>query len=483
MGLSHETMLAKMYASDKTSNGRFLTGVLSTGIYCLPSCTARKPKAENVRFFLTELEAQSAGLRACRRCRPDAFYRNHDPDLEQLLALIAQIREEPSGFAEVPDMARKSEIGVTKLNALFRQHYHTTPANFLNQARINQACRLLTTPQAADTSTLEIAYVVGYESLSTFNDNFRRITSLCPSDYRKLGKSSTFTLLLPPSYRAEYILRSFWRDTKSTMESVTGNRITKAVRLGDQVALLNMEIGKEQVVCTVETQSPLGSAELITAHTLALRLLGLTSDPLSFERKLESQAELKPLLGDRAGLRIPLTGDVFEALVWAIVGQQINLSFAFSLRRTLGELCGTRYNERYIAHPTPEQIANLEVSDLTPKQFSQRKAEYLIDTARLIASGELPLNELAHAPTTQVEKRLLAVRGLGAWSVNYILMRGYGFVDCVPLGDSGLRTALKRFFALETNPTPEQTATLMEVFAPHRSLASYHFWMTLGDPA
>ena len=105
MGLSHETMLAKMYASDKTSNGRFLTGVLSTGIYCLPSCTARKPKAENVRFFLTELEAQSAGLRACRRCRPDAFYRNHDPDLEQLLALIAQIREEPSGFAEVVGQA------------------------------------------------------------------------------------------------------------------------------------------------------------------------------------------------------------------------------------------------------------------------------------------------------------------------------------------------------------------------------------------
>lgn len=483
MGLSREMMLGRMYASDKNYNGRFLTGVLSTGIYCLPSCNARKPKPENVQFFYSEAEAQRAGLRACRRCRPDGYYQNHDPDLERLIALTARVRQEPSVFADVPDMAQESEIGITKLTALFRQHYHTTPASLLNQARIAQACQQLIGSHTSDRSTLEIAFEVGYESLSAFNENFRKQMSLCPSEYRKLGNSSSFTLALPPFYRAEYVLRNFWRDPKSAMESAEGNRITKVVRLNGQTALLHIELEAEQAVCSVETTSKIDGDALRAAHTIALRLLGLTSDPLLFERKLEGEPELRSLIGERTGLRIPLTGDVFEALVWSIIGQQINLAFAFSLRRTLAEKCGTRYDERYIAHPTPEQVANLKPSDLTPHQFSQRKAEYLIDTARLIVSGELPLADFAKAPVTQVEKCLLAVRGLGPWSVNYILMRGFGCADCVPIGDSGLRTALRKFFAMESSPTPAQTVPLMEAFAPYRSLATYHLWMTLGDPA
>lgn len=483
MELSRDTMLERMYASDKACNGRFLTGVLSTGIYCLPSCNARKPKAENVRFFYSEEEAKTAGLRACRRCRPDAFYQNHDPDLERLVALVERIRRKPGAFADAQQMAEESGIGATKLTALFRRHYHATPARFLNQARIALASNLLADSQRTGKSALDTAFEVGYESLSAFNENFKRQMSLCPSEYRKLGKSPSFSLSLPPSYRSEYVLRNFWRDPKSPMESAEGSRITKVVRLNGRIALLNMEIEQGRALCNVEADFALGGDSLRAAHAIALRLLGLTSDPSPFERKLESEARLCALIGDRAGLRIPLTGDPFEALVWSIIGQQINLAFAFNLRRALAEKCGTRCNERYIAHPTPEQVAALSPSDLTPLQFSQRKAEYLIDTARLVVEGELPLEAFALDPATQTEKRLRAVRGLGPWSVNYILMRGYGYADCAPIGDSGLRSALRRFFALENSPDPAQTITLMEAFAPYRSLATYHLWMTLGDPA
>src|SRR2546430_912721 len=116
MKQSHAFMLERMYASDKAYDGRFLTGVLSTGIYCLPSCPARKPKPENVRFFPTEAEAQAAGLRACRRCRPDDFYRDHDPDAQQLTALTEQIRREPGAFPDVSQMVSISGIGATKLH-------------------------------------------------------------------------------------------------------------------------------------------------------------------------------------------------------------------------------------------------------------------------------------------------------------------------------------------------------------------------------
>ncbi len=291
MKLSRETMLERMYASDKSCNGRFLTGVLSTGIYCLPSCPARKPKAENVRFFLREEEAQQAGLRACRRCRPDAFYRNCDPDLEALLALTTRMRREPNAFADVADMAKESEIGATKLNALFRRHYHATPAGFLNQARIAEARRLLSDPQSAGMNALEIAFEVGYESLSAFHENFRKLTGMGPAEYRKIGKRTTFALALPQGYRSEYPLRNLGRDAQSPLERVRGNRISKALALNGQAALLHLTLCETQVVCEAEAPSGANSALMFGAHAAATRLLGLASDPAPFERKLESLPE------------------------------------------------------------------------------------------------------------------------------------------------------------------------------------------------
>src|SRR5258707_1059488 len=124
--LSHAEQLAYIRINRKAFVGRLLIGVMSTGIYCLPSCTAREPKPENVRFFKTEEEAQAAGLRPYRRCHPDYFYRDYDPDSESLFALVEAIRREPSTFSGLEDMASASAIGLTKLHALFRQHYLTT---------------------------------------------------------------------------------------------------------------------------------------------------------------------------------------------------------------------------------------------------------------------------------------------------------------------------------------------------------------------
>ena len=82
----------------------------------------------------------------------------------------------------------------------------------------------------------------------------------------------------------------------------------------------------------------------------------------------------------------------------------------------------------------------------------------------------------------RAERRLRAVRGLGVWSTQYILMRALERADCVPVGDSGLKAGLQRFFELAERPTPERTQALMEPFAPHRSLATFHLWKSLGEP-
>src|SRR5438045_7676676 len=189
--LSHAEQLAYIRINRKAFVGRLLIGVMSTGIYCLPSCTAREPKPENVRFVKTEEEAQAAGLRPCRRCHPDYFYRDYDPDSESLFALVEAIRCEPGAFSGVDDMATSSGIGVTKLHALFRQHYHTTPAIYLSRVRIAAACAVLTDP---DRRVIDAAYAAGYKSLSAFHDNFRKAMGLSPKDYQQLGKTNEFTL-------------------------------------------------------------------------------------------------------------------------------------------------------------------------------------------------------------------------------------------------------------------------------------------------
>ncbi len=131
------------------------------------------------------------------------------------------------------------------------------------------------------------------------------------------------------------------------------------------------------------------------------------------------------------------------------------------------------------AHPTPAAVAALDYGDLTTRRFSRRKAEYLVDTARRVAAGELSL-ELG-GPAPALERRLLAVRGLGPWSVQYFLMRGAGLADCAPVGDAALAAALQRFFALGHRPDAGEARARMEPFAPLRSLATFHLWQSLGD--
>jgi AraC family transcriptional regulator of adaptative response / DNA-3-methyladenine glycosylase II len=478
MIMTRDHMLERFYARDRASDGRFITGVLTTGIYCLPSCSARKPLPENVRFFASQDDARSAGLRPCRRCRPNDFYERYDPDVHLLETLAAEVRRTPAAYADAAAMVTVSGIGTTKLSALFRRHFHTTPAAFLVRERVATACTAL----AEGRSVTEAAHVAGYESLSAFHPNFRRHTGLTPGEYRGLGQSSSFVLALPEGFRPEVVLNYLGRDPGSLIERVQGDEMVKGVRLGGAPARLQMRFTEGAVLCEVLSERAVEAGEMREAHATAVRMLGLASEPAAFERHVARRPELVRLVAPRPGLRVPQTADAWECLVWSIVGQQVNLAFAFALRGVVAELTGEDAGDGLRAHPTPQAVARLDYADLTSRRFSRRKAEYVIDTARLIASGELRIDGGERELATSLERRLLEVRGLGPWSVQYLMMRGFGLADCVPVGDSGLSTALQRFFGLDHRPGPAETRDLMEPFAPFRSLATYHLWTSLGDP-
>ena len=178
---SFEEMLARMLSRDRASDGLFLTGVLTTGIYCLPSCPARKPKAENVQFFASEEEAQGAGLRACRRCRPDDFLRGREPEQEQFLAVLGELGREPASFPDLESLGRRLGVGSSKLHRMTLRWAGATPSELLHRARVEAAMSLLAEGRFGAT---DVAFEVGYGSVSAFYKRFKAHTGQTPRAFR-----------------------------------------------------------------------------------------------------------------------------------------------------------------------------------------------------------------------------------------------------------------------------------------------------------
>lgn len=471
MRLTDATMYARVLAGDSAYNGRFFTGVLTTGIYCLPSCKARKPRRENVRFFPNCEAARESGLRACKKCHPDDFARGADPVLESIETLVAEVRARPADFADARAVVRRSGFGQTRIFELFRQHYHTTPADLLVRARLDAAKERLLATRAG---LAEIAGDVGFESLSVFHEQFRQRNGLTPAAYRDLADSRTFIVTLPEDYPLGYLRRALSRDLHSANERLTGGDYVGAVQLATGPALLSLRLSPT----TVRAEISAGSG--VEAHALVIGLLGLDQDAAAFAR-LARKLGLARLVAGRPELRISQTSSVFDGVIWSIIGQQINFPFACLLKRRLFERAGTLLPNGLYAPPTPAAVAALEPSDLLPLQFSRQKADYVIATSRLVAGGQLDLESLRAMSATRAERTLLAVRGLGPWSVNYLMMRALGFADCVLYGDTSVTSNLQDLFTLDERPDVDATRRLMAVFSPYRSLATTHLWQ-LNQP-
>lgn len=469
--MTDATMYARVLAGDSAYNGRFFTGVLTTGIYCLPSCKARKPRPENVRFFPSCETARASGLRACKKCHPDDFALGADPVLESIETLVAEVRTAPATFSDARAIVRRSGFGQTRLFELFRQHYHSTPADLLLRARLDVAKQQLSTTGAGLT---EIAGNVGFESLSVFHDQFRQHNGLTPAAYRDLARSRSFEVTLPTGYPLGYLRRALSRDIHSVTERLSGDDYLGAVRLSTGPAVLRLKLSSDAV------QAEISAGSAFEAHALVIGLLGLDQDAGAFSR-LAKKLGVGRLVAERTELRISQTPSVFDGVLWSIIGQQINFPFACLLKRRLVERTGTLLPNGLYAPPTPATVAALEPSELLPLQFSRQKADYVIATARLVASGQLDLQALRTMSATRAERTLLAIRGLGPWSVNYLMMRSLGFADCVPYGDTSVTSSLQALFKLDERPDIDATRRLMSVFSPYRSLATTHLWQ-LNQP-
>lgn len=405
-----------------------------------------------------------------------------DPYRPLVEELVERLRRNPAEFQDVVDMVERSKVSSSKLNQLFRRHFHTTPLELLSRLRIARACRDLI---ATNKTVTEIGFDVGYENLSAFNKNFRGRTGTTPQRYRGLRGVRSFQIDLPAWFSRQRILSYLGRDPASHQQRVEGSVFRFAMgasvpgKQDDASARVSVRLSAEQADCSIESSSEHDWGPLV--HRRLIRLLGLGTDPSSFESRGKNNPDLARLIEGQQGLTIPQTHDLVDALVWVIVGQQVSLRVAFSLRNRLAEHYGPDAGDGFFLVPSLETLANLKYEELQALSFSRRKAEYLIDIARSVVDGDFDLSALETASATVVEQRLLAIRGFGPWSVHYLMMRALALGDCVPVGDVALAKSLGIFFNLETRPDKRGVVELMEPFAPYRSLATFHLWHRLGN--
>ncbi|MFJ8099651.1 DNA-3-methyladenine glycosylase family protein [Lysinibacillus sp. NPDC096212] len=205
----------------------------------------------------------------------------------------------------------------------------------------------------------------------------------------------------------------------------------------------------------------------------------------SFYEMAQKDKILLPLVKKYYGLRIIGMPDLFEALVWAIIGQQINLTFAYTLKRRFVEQfgeCLTFEGESYWLFPTSERIAAIQVDDLRSLQFTARKSEYIINIAKIMTNGQLTKEKLLQQEDFLESKNfLMSIRGVGARTADYVLMKCIQDPTSFPIADVGLHNALKNQLALNRKPTVEEIKNISTHWKEWEAYATFYLWRSLYD--
>jgi len=209
----------------------------------------------------------------------------------------------------------------------------------------------------------------------------------------------------------------------------------------------------------------------------------LDTDLGPFYRMAAKDPVLRDIARNFYGLRILTIADLFEALCWAIIGQHINLAFAYTLKKRLVESWGETVSfdqKPYYLFPTPQVIARLSVADLRRLQFTGKKSAYIIALAQKIMAGELSKDGLLRVDGFETaRKELMRLQGVGRWTADYVALRCLRDSAAWPADDVGLQNAVKQQLGLSHKPTAEDMRRLSSRWANWQAYAAFYLWASL----
>ncbi len=504
-------------ARDPRFDGYFFTAVTSTGIYCRPSCPARTPKREHVRFYPTAAAAQEAGFRACKRCIPGTVPGSPEWDVRGDIAgramhLIADGVVERHG---VPGLAERLGYGDRQLRRILLSDLGATPLALARAHRAHVARLLLETTALPVT---EIAFAAGFASLRQFNETIRQVFAASPTELRERRRGhghvtpagassapaadagpeaadgdeggSTSWPVSPPgghpieirlARRAPFDFRALLAflgpRAVPGVEEVVGGAYRRSLRLPNGTALVEVTDDGVAVRCRLLLTDP---RDLGPAVARVRRLLDLDADPVAIAELLGRDEVLAPLVARSPGRRAPGAVDGEEIAIRAVLGQQVSVAAARTIAGRLAAELGspvpmaTPGDAIGLAFPTAAAIASAP-DELLPMPASRRRTVRALATA--LAERRIDLG--AGADRDAASRRLREVPGVGPWTAGYIALRALGDPDVLLAGDLGIQHAVA---ALGRPADAASLAAMGAAWAPWRSYANHHLWASLGDP-
>ena len=488
-----ERQYGALASRDARFDGQFIAGVHTTGIYCRPSCPAVTPKPGNVSFYRTAAAAHEAGLRACKRCQPDAVPGSPDWNLHDDLASRA-MRLVHDGVVEregVEGLSRRLGYTSRHVTRVLRAELGAGP---LALARANRAQTARSLLAATELPVTDIAFAAGFGSLRQFNDTIAEVYRATPTELRRIARSggragavsadqrigdaaTPLTLRLPA--RAPFdgpgLMRFFADHAIAGLETGDDTFFARPLALPNGRADVTVRLDPERagVVVTARLAS---LADVPALSSRVRRLFDLDADSVAIDEALASDPVLAPLVAAVPGIRIPGSADGAETLFRTLIGQQISVAAA---RTVLGRLVADLGKPVLVAadgagstsahmFPSAEAIARRGSSVL---RGPANRVATIIRVADAVASGQLRLD--VETPVAELRAQLLALPGVGPWTADYLALRALGNPDSFLETDLVIRQSAE---ALGLPGAPKALAERAAAWAPWRSYASLHLW-------
>jgi AraC family transcriptional regulator of adaptative response / DNA-3-methyladenine glycosylase II len=450
---------------DARWDGRLYLGVVSTGVYCRPSCPARTPLERNCRYYASSSAAVAAGFRACRRCRPDALpgSREHDVRADLAARALRLIRDGAVDDTGVAGLASRLHVSERHLHRVLLAEVGAGPLRLASSRRA-QTARLLI--EQSDLSMSDVAFAAGFASVRQFNDVMRAEFGCAPSrlrgrvadgDRRPARRATGLALRL--RYREPYALDAVW--------GYLGARLIPGVeRLDDTTIVRQMRTtaGPAEVAVEppahgcVRVRLALPELDSLGSTVAAVRRwLDLDADPVAVDTALSADPSLAGLVHAQPGMRVPGSVDGFELAVRAVVGQQVSVAGARTMLGRIAERLGTAG-----VMPSAGDVADAGPEALAALGLTGRRARTLVALASAVAAGHLVLD--AGADRAETRARLIELPGIGPWTAEYVALRAFGDPDAWPGTDLVLA---RRVSAAGLDPTR---------WRPWRGYAAMHLW-------
>lgn len=454
------------------------------------------PKRQNVHFYPSAAAAQGGGYRACRRCRPDAVPGSPDWNLRADLVGRA-MRMIGDGVVDregVSGLASRLGYSERHLTRELVAELGAGPQALARSQRAHTARLLL---QTTDLSATDTAFAAGFASVRQFNDTIREVYGLTPTALRgKPSRAATAAVPSVPSVPGSIPLRLAHRGALDAahlfdflaLRAVPGVEEVGTGRSGTRTYRRTMALPGGPAVAEVDqprrTQGwldcrvRLTSLRDLTSAVQRLRaLFDLDADPDAVDRVLGADPLLAPLVATRPGLRSPGHVDPHELAVRAVLGQQVTVAAARTLAGRLAERHGeplpTPSGSLTRLFPSAAALAEADSADLAMPGARQRA---LRGMCAALADGSVDLRP--GVDRDEAAAALLALPGIGPWTVSYVRMRALGDPDAYLPTDVGVRHGLAAVGLTDTSEAPDT-----EAWRPWRSYAVHHLWAALGSPS